>query len=69
LFLHEATPVFPEQQYEDDFHKSRRCRNCALGAFCLGFRKMYVGIHGDGEMRPIPDSEAIREHRRRFGMD
>ena len=37
------------------------------GVFCHGFRRSYVKVYGMSEMKPVPDSEAIRKRKEAFG--
>jgi MoaA/NifB/PqqE/SkfB family radical SAM enzyme len=48
--------VFVSDDWDSQFHKSPRCRECSFDPYCVGPRKSYVETYGDGEIRPFEAS-------------
>jgi len=38
---------------DNSFLRLERCAGCALGSFCLGVRRFYISLYGDGEISPL----------------
>jgi hypothetical protein len=45
--------LYISDDWQDQFYKAPRCKECAFDAHCIGVRKAYVETYGDAEIRPF----------------
>jgi MoaA/NifB/PqqE/SkfB family radical SAM enzyme len=45
--------VYRSADYDDQFYKPERCRECSFDAHCVGVRRDYIRCYGDEEIRPF----------------
>jgi molybdenum cofactor biosynthesis enzyme MoaA len=55
LTAYHALSDLPEGFDRGEFVKTAACRACALQTKCYGLRRGYLALHGDGELRPVPE--------------
>lgn len=54
-----AHSAIPEGYDQGEFLHPPPCQGCALQANCFGVRRNYLSLYGDGELRPLPQAQAL----------
>jgi hypothetical protein len=52
-YAHNLQNIYRSPDYEDQFFKPERCRECSFDPYCMGVRRIYVETYGDAEIRPF----------------
>jgi len=45
--------IYRSADWQDQFYKADRCKECSFDPYCVGVRRLYVETYGDAEIQPF----------------